>query len=152
MKKIINTIYASIYQFVLVPILGFLTYLMYDKLAYLDIVQDSRIMFILLIGILVFLNVGVVYFISYVYNRFYKCEIVYYRIIGIIAIFIAIWYKVYYVTLVKNVCVANDSVKCISTIKNNNLLTIALIALVTYYLVFLVTFKIANSKRKKSIK
>lgn len=152
MKKIINIIYASIYQFVLVPILGFLTYLMYDKLAYLDIVQDSRIMFILLIGILVFLNVGAVYFISYVYNRFYKCEIVYYRIIGIIAIFIAIWYKVYYVALVKNVCVANDSVKCISTIKNNNLLTIALIALVTYYLVFLVTFKIANSKRKKSIK
>lgn len=152
-KKIINLFYAVIYQFIIIPLLGFISYIIYDKIAYLGIIQDNRIWFYILIIFLVAFNVICIYGIAVLYAKVYKANLTYYTIIGMCTIFASLWAKVYFYVLEDINCVEYNNSTCLDTLKNNSIASTVLIMLIAYYLVYIVLYKmLVNSKKKEGEK
>lgn len=155
MKNLIsNMYYAAVYEFIIVPFLCLITFLVFENLAYTEIVQNNIFLYILLLGLLVILNVAIVYVIAYLYNKVYKVNLNYYTIIGILTIGIVIWFKVFWYVMEAVNCYEVDSSHCITAIKSNQLSSYVLIASISYFLIYnilhrMIAKKIKIKKNKK---
>lgn len=149
MKKVtLNIIYAFIYQFVIVPILGFFTYFIYDKYAYLNIVQESKFFFLLIVVVIAILNIYSIYNIVKAYNLIYKMPMIYYTVIGLLTSLVSLWIKVYYTLLEKVYCYQVDSIECLDYHINNTNIQVISVFIITYYLLFLVLYKMCDKTKK----
>lgn len=146
-KRINNLLYALIYQIVIIPLLGYITYVVYDKIAFLNVVQESSIIFYLLIILLMAFNVVCVYGVAYLYTKVYKSKLSYYTVVGMFTLFIALWVKVYYYVLENFTCGEFISSRCLDAFKYNKVATTILIILVAYYFVYHVLHIMLEKKK-----
>lgn len=151
-NKFINILYALILEFVFVPILGFFTYYVYDKVAFLGSVQDSMALFIVIIVLIVLINIILLYGLAYLFNVVYKFDFIYYIVVGLITSATCLWIKVYYFTVERAECLVADSINCLEANHNNHLFTVILVFVIAYYLLYLTVHKMVQKKIELSKK
>lgn len=145
-RKLIDVVYALIFQFIFIPLMGFLTYSVYNNLFYTEFIQNNVIMASILIFVLLFINLGILYGIAYLFNKIYKMNLITYVITGLITIFGGLWFLVYYYALVKTSCLPNSSLDCLGATKDYNVFLVGVIMAVAYYLVYIVLHKMVEKK------
>lgn len=151
MKKKLGSLYYSvIYEFVIIPILGLVTYLLYEKFAYTGAVLDNFFLYFLLILLLVLFNIFAIYAIAYIYNKVYKIDNFYYTLVGGITIGIVLWFKVFWYVMESINCTENYDFNCVPSIQYNKLSTVILVAAIAYFLIYQVLYKMINKKIKAS--
>lgn len=149
MKKIISsTYYALVYEFIVVPLLCFVSFLVYENLAYTDLVRSNFLIYILLLALLVAFNIAVIYAIAFLYNKVYKVSLNCYTIIGILTIGIVIWFKVFWYVMEVVNCYEINNDHCVSSIKSNKLSSYVLIASISYFLIYNVLHRMIAKKIK----
>lgn len=145
-KKLVDILYALCFELVAVPIMGFLTYSIYDKLFYTSVIQSNVFLATILLFVLVFINIILLYGIAYVFNKIYKMNLITYIITGLITLFVGLWVEVYYYAMSKSSCLVNSNLDCLGATKNYTSFTIVIIMAVAYYLVYIVMHKMVERK------
>lgn len=145
-KKFIDVLYALCFEFVAVPIMGFVTYSIFDRLFYTSTVHTNLFLASLLIFVLFLINIGALYGIAYVFNKIYKMNLITYIVTGLITIFIGLWFEVYYYAISKTSCLANSNLDCLGATKDYNTFTVVIIMAVAYYLIYIVMHKMIEKK------
>lgn len=145
-KKFIDVLYALGFEFVMVPIMGFVSYRIFDKLFYTNAVHNNLILASLLIFTLFVINIALLYGIAYVFNKIYKMNLITYVITGLITIFVGVWFEVYYYAMVKTSCLTNSNLDCLGATKDYNNFTVVIIMAVAYYLLYIVLHKMIEKK------
>lgn len=145
--SITEFLYALVLQFIFIPVMGFFSYNLYDKIAVLGSLSDSFVLFFIIIFILVLANISCIYGLAYLLNRVYKYDVRYYRYVGIFSSIIMVVLKIYYTFLEDMECVIDTSLRCLVSSSRNKSVTIVMIFVITYYFVYLITDYIV----KKSI-
>lgn len=145
-KKLIDVLYALCFQFVAVPLLGFTTYSIFDRLFYTSLIQNNVILASTLICSLFLINIAALYGIAYVFNKVYKMNLITYIVTGLITLFICLWFEVYYYAVSKTSCLANSNLDCLGATSNYNTFTIVIIMAVTYYLLYIIVHKMIEKK------
>lgn len=150
-KKVNNVLYALVFELVLIPILAYVSFFIYTKLMLIDFISNSLMATAIVLILLTIVNLVIVYYIAYAMNHIFKFTLEYQIVIGLIVIFIAIWFKVYYHAIVTPNCNLSSPTECLNAINNNRAFTSVLILLVAYNLVY-VPMHIITKKNGKSVK
>lgn len=145
-KKLIDVLYALCFEFIAVPIMGFVTYSIYDRFFYTSTVHNNLFFASALIFVLVLANIVALYGIAYLFNKVYKMNLITYIVTGLITLFVGIWVEVYFYAVSKTNCLANSNLDCLGAVKDYNSFTVALIMAVSYYLIYIVLHKMIEKK------
>lgn len=149
-KKVNNVLYALVFELVLIPILGYISYFMYSKLTVFSFMDSNLFLNILLLLVLVILNIIAIYYIAYAMVHIFKFNIEYQIVTCLIILFIAIWFKLYYSIQLSN-CSIDSNITCIDAMSNNLTFTTILIFLVSYNLLY-IPMHIINKRKGKRVK
>ncbi len=144
-------LYALVFELVLIPILAYASFFIYTKLMLIDFISNSLMATAIVLILLTIINLVIVYFIAYAMNHIFKFTLEYQIVIGLIVIFIAVWFKVYYHAIVTPSCNLSSPTECLDAINNNRAFTTVLILLVAYNLVY-VPMHIITKKNGKKVK
>lgn len=150
-KKVNNVLYALVFELVLIPILAYVSFFIYTKLTLIDFIGNSHMATAIVLIFLTVINLVLIYYIAYAMNHIFKFTLEYQIVVGLIVIFIAIWFKVYYHALVTPSCDLSSPTECLSAMTNDQAFTTVLILLVAYNLVY-VPVHIITKKNGKSVK
>lgn len=145
-KKLIDVLYALCFEFVAVPILGYITYGVYYRLFYTSAVQNNLILASTLIFVLALANIAALYGIAYVFNKIYKMNLITYIVTGLITIFVGIWFEVYFYAISKTSCLPNSNLDCLGATKDYSSFTVVIILAIAYYLIYIVMHKMIEKK------
>lgn len=148
-NKKINILYALVYQVILIPIMAYLTYSIYNKLLLVNFIGDNLIMSVLIIAILIALNIVAIYYIAYALNHIYKFELEYHIVVGLIMIFVTIWFKIYYYSLEQTRCGMDSYSGCLDAMNLNKVFTTVLVFVIIYNLIYIPLHMITKKKGKK---
>lgn len=148
-KKVNNTLYALVYELVFIPLLAYVSFFIYVKFTMFSFMDNNVILSMILLSVLVIINLYLIYLIAYALNHIYKFDLEYQIVVGIIIIFIAVWFKVYYHVAEVNMCELGTSSSCLIAIDNNDIITTVLVFLVAYNLVYIPMHIITKRKGKK---
>lgn len=147
-KKLGSIYYSVVYEFVIIPILGLITYLLYEKFAYSGIILDNFFLYFILILLLVLFNIFGIYAIAYIYNKVYKIDNNYYTLVGGLTIGIVIWFKVFWYVMEGVNCNTINDVNCVPAIQYNKLSTVILVISISYFLIYQILYKMISKKMK----
>lgn len=147
-KKLWSLYYSVIYEFVIIPILCLITYLVYEKLAYTGLILDNFFLYFILILLLVLFNILAVYGIAYIYNRVYKINNNYYTLVGVLTIGIVLWFKVFWYVMEGINCNSTFDANCVPSIQYNKLSTTILVASISYFLIYQLLYKMIYKRNK----
>lgn len=148
-KKVNNLLYALVYELVFIPILAYASFIIYSKLMLVNFISDNLVFNALLIIILVSANIFLVYYIAYILNHLFKFELEYQIVVGLVIIFIAVWFKLYYSSLESSLCGMDGQTGCLDAINNNKGFTSVLIFIITYNLLYIPIHILVRRKGKK---
>lgn len=148
-NKKINILYAFIYQLILIPIMGYVSYSIYNSTFLASFISSNMFVNSLILLILVALNIVAIYYISCVLNHIYKYELEYHIVIAMIVVFITIWFKIYYNSVEQTRCSLEIYNNCLNAMKLNNLFTTVLVLVVLYNLMYIPLHMITKKKGKK---
>lgn len=150
-KKVNNVLYALVYEFVLIPILAYVSYFIYTNFMNFRFMDGNYFLIaLLLVGIIV-LNLVLLYYIAYALTHIYNFDYEYQIVVGIIVIFIAMWFKVYYFQLESSLCSIESNSMCVEAMGNNKVITSILIFLVAYNMLY-IPFHLINKRKGKKVK
>ena len=147
-KKLGSLYYSVVYEFVIIPFLCILTYLLYSKFAYSELVVDNILIYFILVLFLVLFNIISIYGIAYIYTKVYKIDNNYYTLVGVLTIGIIIWFKVFWYVMEGVNCNSLNDVNCVPAIQYNKLSTIILVVSIAYYAIYQTLYKMINKKMK----
>lgn len=145
--RVYNSYYALFYQFVCVPVLALLSFFAYKYLV-LNVDYNNTVLSIGIISLLIVLNITAIYFIAKILIKKFDCPLIYHLIVGAFTIVGVLWLNVYYGTLENISCTDYSALRCVDSILNGKSALLALIACVYYYFVYILIYKIVQSKIK----
>ena len=149
-RKLINEYYAILYQFICVPLLTIFSLLLYYHFIVVRFASVGGFVTILVMTVLVLFNVAAIYGIAYLMEHIFKMPLINHIVTGATTIFILLWVNVYYVTTTKSSCNGLSALKCGELINNSKIAMTALIACVTYFLLYIVIQRIVVKKMQRS--
>ena len=149
-RKMINEYYAMLYQFLCVPLLTFFSLLLYYRFIVVRFANVGGLVTILVTVILVLFNIAAIYGIAYLMEHVFKMPLINHIITGALTIFILLWVNVYFMASTKPACDGASAIKCSELINNSKMAMTALIACVTYYLLYIVIQRIVVKKLSRS--
>lgn len=150
-KKVNNVLYALVYEFVLIPILAYVSYFIYTNFMNFRFMDGNYFLIALLLVIIIVLNLVLLYYIAYALTHIYNFDYEYQIVVGIIVIFIAMWFKVYYFQLESSLCSIESNSMCVEAMGNNKVITSILIFLVAYNMLY-IPFHLINKRKGKKVK
>ncbi|MDE6141492.1 MAG: hypothetical protein K2G03_02710, partial [Bacilli bacterium] len=144
--------YAILYQFICVPLLTIFSLLLYYRFIVVRFASVGGLVTILVTTILVLFNVAAIYGIAYLMEHVFKMPLINHIITGASTIFILLWLNVYFVTSTKSSCSEKlaSALECGELINNSKIAMTALIACVTYFLLYIVIQRIVSKKMQRS--
>lgn len=151
-RKLINEYYALLYQFICVPLLAVFSLLMYYRFIVVRFADVGGVATLLVTAILILFNIAAIYGIAYLMEHIFKMPLINYIITGASTIFVLIWVNVYYITSENSSCddSLESAIRCGELINNSKIAKTALIAAITYYLLYIVIQKIVTKKTIRS--
>lgn len=153
---VINLLYASLYQFIIVPILSLMSYKLFENAMYY---YNYPIYEVIILLILLIIDISLVYLICYSNNKLFKMPIEYHGFLG--AACIGVFLAIYFYLNVKeaSVCVDVNSNLCTNEILLMRYVLFALIFQLIFYILFILLDRITKkqiyddeSKSKKKVK
>lgn len=151
-RKLINEYYAVLYQFICVPLLTVFSLLLYYRFIVVRFANVGGLVTILVTTILVVFNIAAIYGIAYLMEHIFKMPLINHIITGASTIFVLLWVNVYFMTSTKSLC--NDklesALECGKLINNSKIAMTALIACVTYFLLYIVIQRIVVKRTNRS--
>ncbi len=151
-EKGVNIFYSLVFQFLCIPALAFLSYLLLYLGNYFlswNVSFTQRIILMILVIGIILLNVALVYGIAYVIKNTFKTPLNYHIIIGLIVLFILLWVNVYFSYIESVKCDELAMTGCVSAIRNNKIAVTVFTVYAAYYLIYILTYKIVLKKEKK---
>ena len=151
-RKLINEYYAILYQFICVPLLTIFSLLLYYRFIVVRFASVGGLVSVLVTVILVLFNVAAIYGIAYLMEHVFKMPLINHIITGCVTIFILLWVNVYYITTTKSSCSdkLESALECGKLINNSKIVMTALIACITYFLLYIVIQRIVAKKMQRS--
>lgn len=147
-KRVVNSYYAILYQYCLVPVLAILSFFVYSTLV-IGFNLGNSILGLGVIALLVIANISLVYGISKVYITKIKLPLVYHIIVGAFTLVLVTWVNVYYNTVEAVSCSDYNATACVNSIINGKSAMLCLIACAAYYLIYIFLYKIVEKDVKK---
>lgn len=141
-RKLINEYYAMLYQFLCVPLLTIFSLLLYYRFIVVRFADIGGLVTIFVTTILVLFNIAVIYGIVYLMENVFKMPLINHIVTGAITIFVLVWINVYFMKATKLSCDEVSAIKCSELINNSKIAMTALIACVTYFLLYIVIDRI----------
>lgn len=147
-RKLINEYYAILYQFICVPLLTVFSLLLYYRFIVVRFASVGGIATLLVTVVLVLFNIAAIYGIAYLMEKIFKMPLINHIITGASTIFVLVWLNVYYIVSINSSCdeKIESAIRCGEFIANSKIAKTALIACVTYYLLYIVIQKIVVKK------
>lgn len=151
-RRLINEYYAILYQFICVPLLTIFSLLLYYRFIVARFASVGGLVTFLVTTVLVLFNIAAIYGIAYLMEHIFKMPLINYIITGASTIFVLLWLNVYFVTTTKSSCNEKlaSALKCGELISNSKIAMTALIACVTYFLLYIVIQRIVSKKMQRS--
>lgn len=151
-RKLINEYYAILYQFICVPLLTIFSLLLYYRFIVVRFASVGGLVTLLVTTILVLFNIASIYGIAYLMEHIFKMPLINHIITGASTIFVLLWINVYYITVTKSSCNEDleSALECGKLINNSKITMTALIACVTYFLLYIVIQRIVVKKMQRS--
>lgn len=150
-RKLINELWALLYQFICVPLLTLLSLWLYSHFIVVS-TASGGVISIFVTVILVLLNIAAIYGIAYLMENKFKMPLIYHILTGVITIFALVWINVYFVTMTNSSCDGVSAIKCGELINDSKIVMTALIASITYFLLYIVIRRIVIKKALRSNK
>ena len=148
-QKLINELYAILYQVGCIPLLTMISlYLYYDFIVVSF--ANGGFVTIIVTTLLVLFNIAAIYAIAYFVERVLKMPLINHVLTWGVLAFVLVWVNVYYSATTKSTCDGASAIKCSELINSSKLAKTALIACITYSLLYIIIRKIVVKKNQRS--
>lgn len=150
-NKKINLLYALFYEFICVPILGVISYIILD---FFKIFSSEYFFYsafkILMVLLVIGANISIILLLaSLMMHNIKKLESGYHLTIGLIALFITFLIKMYYGHLLGIACSeASRGLSCATIIKYNNTITFIFVVQIVYFVIFLASQEYLRAQKR----
>ena len=148
-QKLINELYAILYQVGFIPLLTMLSFYLYYDFIVVSFANGGFIT-IIVTTLLVLFNIAAIYAVAYCVEKILKMPLINHILTWGGMVFILIWVNVYYSVTTKSACDGASAIKCSELINSSKIAKTALIACVTYSLLYIVISKIVVKKNQRS--
>ncbi len=136
-----------LYEVILVPLLGIVTYSLYNHFVVEAPWGASQGVMTVTMLLFIALNIGCLYFLATLYVKKLQYPFVYHMIGGLIPIFVSVWGYVYFKTIEKAACDGASLLNCSDAVLDLKNVKLALIAFIAYYFLFVVLLKMIKKQK-----